>query len=184
MTKLIIAQRISSVQSADIIVILDDGRLHAVGTHDELLKKDTIYQEIYNSQMKGATQMAKAFGGKRPQNLRHTLRRFGDYLGHHKRKLALIGVLTSISALAALIGTYMIRPAVNGILENGSLAYLAGVSGVHGVRLPHRRAVHPGLHPAHGPHGAAYHPGNPQRPVCPPADDAPELLLTRTARAI
>ena len=32
--------------------------------------------------------MAKAFGGKRPQNLRHTLRRFGDYLGHHKRKLA------------------------------------------------------------------------------------------------
>ena len=71
--------------------------------------------------------MAKAFGGKRPQNLRHTLRRFGDYLGHHKRKLALIGVLTSISALAALIGTYMIRPAVNGILENGSLAYLAGV---------------------------------------------------------
>lgn len=34
-------------------MILDDGHLHAVGTHDELLKKDTIYQEIYNSQMKG-----------------------------------------------------------------------------------------------------------------------------------
>lgn len=52
-TKLIIAQRISSVQSADLIVILEDGRLHAVGTHAELLAKDTIYQEIYNSQMKG-----------------------------------------------------------------------------------------------------------------------------------
>ena len=52
-TKLIIAQRISSVQSADLIVILEDGRLHAVGTHAELLKKDTIYQEIYYSQMKG-----------------------------------------------------------------------------------------------------------------------------------
>ena len=52
-TKLIIAQRISSVQSADLIVILEDGRLHAVGTHAELLVKDTIYQEIYYSQMKG-----------------------------------------------------------------------------------------------------------------------------------
>ena len=52
-TKLIIAQRISSVQSADLIVILEDGRLHAVGTHAELLAKDTIYQEIYHSQMKG-----------------------------------------------------------------------------------------------------------------------------------
>ena len=52
-TKLIMAQRISSVQSADLIVILEDGRLHAVGTHAELLAKDTIYQEIYYSQMKG-----------------------------------------------------------------------------------------------------------------------------------
>ena len=52
-TKLIIAQRISSVQSADLIVILEDGRLHAVGTHTKLLEKDTIYQEIYYSQMKG-----------------------------------------------------------------------------------------------------------------------------------
>ena len=52
-TKLIIAQRISSVQSAELIVILEDGRLHAVGTHAELLAKDTIYQEIYYSQMKG-----------------------------------------------------------------------------------------------------------------------------------
>ena len=52
-TKLIIAQRISSVQSADLIVILEDGRLHAVGTHAELLANDTIYQEIYYSQMKG-----------------------------------------------------------------------------------------------------------------------------------
>lgn len=52
-TKLIIAQRISSVQSADLIVILDDGRLHAVGTHADLLAHDTIYQEIYQSQKKG-----------------------------------------------------------------------------------------------------------------------------------
>ena len=62
-TKLIIAQRISSVQSADLIVILEDGRLHAVGTHDELLQKDRIYQEIYHSQMKGGDADGEAVRG-------------------------------------------------------------------------------------------------------------------------
>ena len=52
-TKIIIAQRITSVMDADKIVILDDGRIHAVGTHRELLDSDPIYQEIYESQMKG-----------------------------------------------------------------------------------------------------------------------------------
>ena len=52
-TKIIIAQRITSVMDADMIVILDDGKVHAVGTHKELLANDTIYQEIYASQMKG-----------------------------------------------------------------------------------------------------------------------------------
>ncbi len=52
-TKIIIAQRITSVMHTDQIVILEDGRVHAVGTHEELLKSDPIYQEIYASQMKG-----------------------------------------------------------------------------------------------------------------------------------
>ena len=71
--------------------------------------------------------MAKAYGGKRPQNLRHTLRRFMDYLGRLKLMLLVVGFLAAVSALAALLGTYMIRPVVNGILENGSRSYLAGV---------------------------------------------------------
>ena len=52
-TKLIIAQRVSSVQDADLIVLLDGGRIAATGTHEELLRSNPIYQEIYTSQQKG-----------------------------------------------------------------------------------------------------------------------------------
>ena len=52
-TKLIIAQRVASVQDADMIVILDNGQISAVGTHDELLKTSKIYQEVFYSQQKG-----------------------------------------------------------------------------------------------------------------------------------
>ena len=55
-TKIIIAQRISSVMDTDKIVILEDGRVHAAGTHEELIKNDPIYQEIYASQMKGGAE--------------------------------------------------------------------------------------------------------------------------------
>ena len=52
-TKIIIAQRVTSVMHTDLIVILEDGRVHATGTHAHLLASDPIYQEIYASQMKG-----------------------------------------------------------------------------------------------------------------------------------
>ncbi len=52
-TKLIIAQRISSVQDADRILVLDGGRINGLGTHEELLKSNKIYREIYDTQMKG-----------------------------------------------------------------------------------------------------------------------------------
>ena len=53
-TKLIIAQRISSVQDADKIIVLDDGKINGVGTHEELLKTNDIYKEVYYSQTKEA----------------------------------------------------------------------------------------------------------------------------------
>ena len=51
-TKIIIAQRISSVQNADKIIVLDDGKINGIGTHDELLKNNEIYKEVYTSQTK------------------------------------------------------------------------------------------------------------------------------------
>ena len=54
MTKIIIAQRISSVRHADQILVLDDGKIRGMGTHEELLRDNRIYQEIYESQKEGA----------------------------------------------------------------------------------------------------------------------------------
>lgn len=55
-TKIIIAQRISSVQDADRIVVMNDGKIEAVGTHEELLTCSAIYREVYESQQKGGEQ--------------------------------------------------------------------------------------------------------------------------------
>ena len=52
-TKIIIAQRITSVQDSDLIVVMDDGAIAATGTHQELLETSEIYREVYESQQKG-----------------------------------------------------------------------------------------------------------------------------------
>lgn len=67
-TVLIIAQRIASVMDADHIVVLDDGRVHGVGTHEELLAGDSIYQEIYASQMEFAGDAGVADGASAPSS--------------------------------------------------------------------------------------------------------------------
>ena len=53
-TKFIIAQRVTSLMDADLILVLDEGKIHGMGTHEELLRTDAIYQEIYTSQQKGS----------------------------------------------------------------------------------------------------------------------------------
>ena len=52
-TKIIIAQRIASVQDADLIVVLDNGRINGLGTHEALLQTNQIYREVYESQTRG-----------------------------------------------------------------------------------------------------------------------------------
>ena len=52
-TKIIIAQRISSVEDADRIIVMESGKINGIGTHEQLLKTNEIYAEVYNSQNKG-----------------------------------------------------------------------------------------------------------------------------------
>ena len=52
-TKIIIAHRISSVEDADKIIVMDNGEINGIGTHEELLKNNEIYREVYSSQVKG-----------------------------------------------------------------------------------------------------------------------------------
>ena len=63
-TKLIIAQRISSIQSADRIIVMDEGRISGFGTHEELMKNNAIYQDVYNSQIKGGGDFDENKGGE------------------------------------------------------------------------------------------------------------------------
>lgn len=70
---------------------------------------------------------ARAYSGKKPKNLKHTLRVFLSYLGRHKKMLAVVAVLVTISAGANLFGTYMIRPVVNGLADGDVHTLLCGV---------------------------------------------------------
>ena len=63
-TKIIIAQRISSVQDADRILVLDNGQINGLGTHEELLATNAIYQEVYNSQTQGGGDFDKQGGAQ------------------------------------------------------------------------------------------------------------------------
>ena len=70
---------------------------------------------------------ARAYSGKKPKNLKHTLRVFLSYLGRHKKMLVVVAVLVTISAGANLLGTYMIRPVVNGLADGDVHTLLRGV---------------------------------------------------------
>ena len=65
-TKVVIAQRVASVMDADQIVVLEDGRVHATGTHEELLQTDDIYRELYESQVGGTAETSAVVSAAGP----------------------------------------------------------------------------------------------------------------------
>lgn len=64
MTKIIIAQRISSIQHADKIIVMDDGEIKGIGTHEELLRTNEIYSEVFASQQSGSGDFDEQQGGE------------------------------------------------------------------------------------------------------------------------
>ena len=72
--------------------------------------------------------MARQFSGKRPKDLGHTMRVLLSYMGRHKFLLLAVAVLVTISALANLLGTYMIRPIVNRLAEGNLGDLIRGVT--------------------------------------------------------
>ena len=78
--------------------------------------------------------MARVYSGKRPQNLKRVLGTFFQYLGRHRGMIGLVGVLAAFSAAANLLGTFMIKPVVNQLVEGGDLAGLMmGVTTTAGI---------------------------------------------------
>ena len=71
--------------------------------------------------------MARQLSAKKPRHLGYTIRTLMSYLGRHKFLLLVVAVLVTISALANLLGTYMIRPVVNNLTGGGIEALLQGV---------------------------------------------------------
>ncbi len=78
---------------------------------------------------------ARQISGKKPKNLRYTLRTLLSYMGRHKFLLLIVAVLVTVSALCNLLGTYMIRPLVNGLVEGGRSHLIQAVALTAGIYL-------------------------------------------------
>ena len=76
---------------------------------------------------------AKPYSGKKPENMKKTVGYFLSYMGRHKRMLFVVAVLVSVSALCNLLGTYMIRPVVNGLADGNVSTLLKGVLTAAGI---------------------------------------------------
>ena len=129
-TKIIIAQRITSVMDTDQIIILDDGRIHGTGTHRGAAGKGFYLSGnlCFPDERRGGLMAKRQITGKKPKNFRYTVETLLSYLGRHKLLLLWVAVLVTVSALANLLGTYMIRPVVNSLSSGDMGTLIAGVA--------------------------------------------------------
>ena len=86
---------------------------------------------------------ARQLSGKKPKHLRYTLGTLLSYMGRHKLLLLIVAILVTISALANLLGTYMIRPIVNNLVSGDVHTLILGVAVTAGIYADNPRAPHP-----------------------------------------
>ena len=152
-TKLIIAQRISSVQDADRILVLEEGRINGFGTHKELLAGNAIYREVYESQTKGGGDFDEKRGGvqyartRKPRPARGQkpqvanpgkllMRLMGYVFRDYKIHCISVLVLILIGVLANVQGTMFTKNLIDDYITPFLLTDSAGLF----VRLPERSA--------------------------------------------
>lgn len=158
-TTFIITQKISSTASADLILLLDDGRLIGQGKHEDLMESSELYRRIYESQYGRVRSMFKAFiepfrqprpaldpeslrsgKGRKPKarakNWSGTLGRIWSYLARRKVKLSLVLLMVLASSGLALLGPYMVGVAVDQFIAGEAtssswITFLLGLTAVY-----------------------------------------------------
>ena len=115
-TKLIISQRISSIQDADRIIVMDDGKIDGIGTHEELLKTNQIYKEVYETQVKGAMKN-ESTKNRRVKADQETMKVLGRLIGYVLKnyRFACIFVLLFIiiSSLASVTSSLFLKSLID-----------------------------------------------------------------------
>src|SRR5690606_31206433 len=120
-TKVIVSSKISSIRHADQILVMDDGKIAAMGTHEQLLRESPLYHEMAKTQAEqGAPPVPMRHPGGRftgpvvkPKNQKETLLRIWSYLRIQKVELISVVIFVIISTLLSLVGPFLIGKTID-----------------------------------------------------------------------